>query len=118
MYDPDKGYPVTPCMDVYKENIPSDGSLDKLKSIIVVIGDLQNKKIIWDTWAPTYSMRNMKYFLEDAANNKAIVHQLDFIGIFIKENAKHKLFVKFSSRYGEYFPDHAKYFGRPLRLNK
>ena len=33
----EKGEPVTPCMYVYKENIQSDVSLDKLKLRIVVI---------------------------------------------------------------------------------
>ena len=41
--DPNKGEPVTPCMDVCKAKIQSDGSLDKLKFIIMVRGDLQNK---------------------------------------------------------------------------
>ena len=35
--------PVTPCTDVYKSKIQSDGSLDKLKLVIVVRVDLQNK---------------------------------------------------------------------------
>ena len=39
---PEKYEPVTPCMDVYKDEIQSDGSLDKLKLKIVVRGDLQN----------------------------------------------------------------------------
>ena len=39
--DPKYGKPVTPCMDVYKATIQSDGSLDKLKLRIVVRGDLQ-----------------------------------------------------------------------------
>ena len=38
--DQNKGEPVTPCMDVFKANIQSDGSLDKLKLRIVVRGDL------------------------------------------------------------------------------
>ena len=38
-----KGEPVTPCMDVYKAKIQSDGSLEKLKLIIVVTGYLYNK---------------------------------------------------------------------------
>ena len=41
--DQNEGEPVTPCMNVYKEKIQSDGSLDKLKLRIVVRGDLQNK---------------------------------------------------------------------------
>ena len=32
--------PVTPCMNVYKAKIQSDGSLDKLKLRILVRGDL------------------------------------------------------------------------------
>ena len=48
--DPEKGEPVTPCMDVYKAKIQSDESLDKLKLIIGVRGDLQNKGLIGDTW--------------------------------------------------------------------
>ena len=32
--------PVTPCMDVYKAKIQSDGSLDKMNLIILVRGDL------------------------------------------------------------------------------
>ena len=38
--DPERYEPVTPCMDVYKEKIQSDGSLNKLQLIIVVRGDL------------------------------------------------------------------------------
>ena len=38
--DQNEGYPVTPCMDVYKAKINYDGSLDKLKLRIVVRGDL------------------------------------------------------------------------------
>ena len=41
--DQNEGEPVTPCMDVYKAKIQSDGSIDKLKLRIVVIGYLHNK---------------------------------------------------------------------------
>ena len=44
--DPDKDEPVTPCMDVYKNKIQYDGSLDKLNLRIVVRGDLQNKGLV------------------------------------------------------------------------
>ena len=64
--DPKDGEPVTPCMDVYKEKIQSDGSLNKLKLRIVVKGDLQNKEMVGDIWSPISSMRTLKYFLADA----------------------------------------------------
>ena len=38
--DPQKDELVTPCMDVYKAKIKSDGIIDKLKLRIVVIGDI------------------------------------------------------------------------------
>ena len=66
-----EGEPVTPCMNVYKYKIQSDGSLDKLKLRIVVRGDLQNKEMVGDTWSSTDSMRTLKYFLADAAKHKA-----------------------------------------------
>ena len=57
-------------MDVYKAKIQSDGSLDKFKLRIVVRGDVQNKELVGDTWAPTASMRSLKYFVVDATKHK------------------------------------------------
>ena len=48
--DTDKDDPVTPCMDVYKAKIKSDGILDELKLIILVRGDMHNKELVVDTW--------------------------------------------------------------------
>ena len=58
--EPDKGEPLTPCMDVYKAKIQYDGSLDKLKLRIVVRGYLKNKELVGDTWSPTACMRTLK----------------------------------------------------------
>ena len=66
-----EGEPVTPCMDVHKAKIQSDGSLDKLNLKILVRVYFQNKEIVGDTWSPTASMRNLKHFLADAAKHKA-----------------------------------------------
>ena len=42
--DPKDGEPVTPCMDVYKAKIQSDGSLDKFKLRIVVRGQYKIRR--------------------------------------------------------------------------
>ena len=105
-------------MDVYKAKIQSDGSLDKLKLRIVVRADVQNKEMVGDTWSPTSSMRNLKYFLADTAKHKARVHQLDFIGEFLQDKVKNRVFVKLDMRYKDYFPEYAQYFGRALKLLK
>ena len=47
--EPEKGYIVTPCMDIYKAKIQYSGSLDTLKFRVVVRGDLQNKEMIVTT---------------------------------------------------------------------
>ena len=114
--DPEKDEPMTPCMDVYKDNIQSDGSLDKLKFIIVVRGYLQNKELVGDTWSPTASMRTLKYFLADATKHKAVVHQLYFIGAFLRAKVNNRVFLKLDIRYTDYFPSYANYFGRALIL--
>ena len=51
--EPEKGDPVTPCMDVYKAKIQYYGSLDKSKSRIVVRGEFHNREMIGYIWAPT-----------------------------------------------------------------
>ena len=103
-------------MDVYKAKTKFDGSLDKLKLRIVVRGDIHNIELVGDTWSPTGSMRTLKYLLADATNHKEIVHQLYFIGAFLQAKVKNRVFFKLDSRYTDYFPEYAKYFGRALRL--
>ena len=85
-------------MDVYKAKIQSDGSLDKLKLIIVVRGYLQNKEMVGDNWSPTASTRTLKYFLAYSAKHKAIFHQLDFIGVFLQTKVKNRVFIKLDIR--------------------
>ena len=103
-------------MDVYRANIQSDGSLDKLKLRIVVRGDLHNKEMVGNTWSLIASMRTLKYLPAYAAKHKARVHQLYLIGAFLQAKIKNIFFVKLEISYTDYFPGYAQYFGRALRL--
>ena len=51
---------MNPCMDLKKDKIQSNGSLDKLKLKIVVRGDLQNKELVGDNCSPKSSMRTLR----------------------------------------------------------
>ena len=86
-------------MDVYKAKVQSDRSLDKLKLIIVVRGDLQNKEIVGDTCSSKAPTMTLKYFLADAAKHMTRVHQIYFIGAFLQAKVKNTVFVKLDSRY-------------------
>ena len=106
---------MTPYMDVYKEKVQSNGSIDKLKLRIVVRVDLHNKELVGDTLSPIAYISTLKYFLADAVKHKTRVHQLYFIGSFLHAKVNNRIFVKLYSRYEEYFPDYSKYFVRALR---
>ena len=99
-------------MDVYKAKIQSDGIIDKLKLRIVVRGDLQNKEMVGDTWSPTDSMINLKYFLADVAKHKAEVHKLYFIRAFLQAKVKNRVFFKLGISYTDYFPKYFAYSGK------
>ena len=74
--------------------------------------------MVGDNWSPTASTRTFKYLLADATTHKSRVHQLDFIGAFLQEKVKNRVFSKLDIRYTDYFLEYAKYFGRSLRLLK
>ena len=84
--------------------ILSNGSIDKFRLMIVVTGDLNKKKIVVYTCAPTAFMRTLKYFLLDATKHEAKVLQLDFIWAFMQAKVKNRVFVKLDSWYADYFP--------------
>ena len=58
----------------------------------MVRGDLQNKEMVGYNCSPTASMRNLKYFLADAAKHKSRVHQLDFIGVFLQSKVSTRFY--------------------------
>jgi len=61
------GETSTPVMETFKVKVKSNGSLDKLKTQLVVRGDLQDKNITEVKWLPTASFRSLKMFLAHAS---------------------------------------------------
>jgi transposase InsO family protein len=113
-----EGEVAVPTMETNRVKLQSDGTLDKLKTRIVVRGDLQNKQSIEDKWSPTASFRSLKMFLAHAARLKVRVRQMDFIGAFLQAKVRSRVFIKMPAVYGELFPDLKAYCGVPVRLIK
>ena len=83
--DPGPDERVYPIMEVNRAKIDSEGMLEKLKTRLVVRGDIMRKHITEDSWSPTAAIRDLKFFLADAARSKAVIWQLDLK--FILANA-------------------------------
>ena len=93
MEEPTKEDPLTPCMDYHKEKIQSNGSLYRLKLIIVVKSDLKNKYVIGDTsWSPTSSMKTLNFLLTGTSQHKVRVYQLYSILGYIHQTQNHNQF--------------------------
>lgn len=116
--DPMENEIVTPIKDIYKAKFDSDGNIEKLKTRLVVRGDLQDPNINEDKWPPTASFRSLKAFLANASRLKCRVRQGDFIGAYLQANVCSKMFVMLPAIFGELFPEWKEYCGRPLRLRK
>jgi hypothetical protein len=112
-----EGETSTPVMEIFKVKINSDGSLDKLKTQIVVRGDLQSG-VSEDKWSPTASFRSLKMFIAHASRLKARVKQLDFIGAFLQANTRSRIFVTIPAIIGNLFPEFKDYCGKPVHLAK
>jgi len=115
---PRPGEAITPIMETFRVKILSDGSLDKLKTRIVVRGDLQSKTLTEDKWSPTASFRALKMFLAHASRVKARIKQLDFVGAFLQAKTRSRVFISIPPIHGILFPEYKEYCGKPIRLAK
>jgi hypothetical protein len=95
-----------PVMEIFKVKVKSDGSLDKLKTRLVVRGDLQDKNITEDKWSPTALFHSFKMFLVHACKLKAQVKQLDFVGAFLQAKMQTHMFVTILKIFGILFPEY------------
>ena len=114
--DPGEDDKVIPTMTTYKTKIISDGTIDKLKCLIVVRGHMQGNSGTTDTWTPTASTRLLRIFCAEAAWCAARIKQLDFVGAFLQARTRSHIFVKLPAKYGELYSEFSKYCGCALRL--
>ena len=112
------GEQVLPVKTVFKTKINADGSLNKLKTRIVVRGDLQKLRPGENAWSPTASMRLLKTFVASAAQEGKEIKQVDFVAAFIQAKVRERVFVRLSEDLAAACPEYVQWLGRPLRLEK
>jgi hypothetical protein len=105
-----------PVMEIFKVKVKSNGLLDKLKTRLVVRGDLQDKNITKDKWSPSASFYSLKMFLAHTCKLKAWVKELDFVGAFLQAKMHTRMFVTIPKIFGILFPEYAWCTGKPVRL--
>jgi hypothetical protein len=103
-------------MEIFKVKVKSDGSLDKLKTRLVVRGDLQDKNITEDKWSPTASFWSLKMFLTHASRLKVRVRPLDFVGAFLQAKMRTRMFVTMPRIFSILFLEYEWCTGKPVRL--
>jgi len=113
-----EGETSTPKMEIFKVKMKSDGSLNKLKTRLVLRGDLQNGQLLENKWSPTASFGSLKMFMVHAGHLKCRVKQLDFIGAFLQANTRSRIFVTIPAIFGILFLEYKKYCGQAVRLAK
>jgi len=109
---------VIPTKLAMKAKLNSYGGLDKLKARICLRGDMQIKDVHNIQWSPTASSRLLKCVMADSAQNRTLIHQLDFIQAFIQSDTKKRMFVLLDKEYETFCPNLAGHLGRPLLLKK
>ena len=110
------GEQILPIKTCFKTKLNGDGSLNKLKTRIVVRGDLQKLRPGENTWSPTASMRLLKTFVAAAAQEGKEIKQVDFIAAFIQAKVRERVFVRLSDDLATVCPQYTHLIGRPLRL--
>jgi hypothetical protein len=98
-------------MQLFKVKINSDGCLDKLKTRLVVCGNITE-----DKWSPTASFHALKMFLAHASKMQVRVRRLDFIGAFLQAKTRSRIFVMIPKIFGILLSEHMTYCGKPVRL--
>ena len=88
-------------MDDNRVKILENGLLDKLKTRIVVRGDIFIINEV--TWSPTALHHSLKMFLALATKHKRRVLQLDFIGAFLQAPMRERVLLNYQQSLVNYF---------------
>ncbi|XP_074304226.1 uncharacterized protein LOC141638943 [Silene latifolia] len=98
---------------VYKVKLRSDGSVERYKARLVVLGNKQEVGIdYYETFAPTAKMVTIRVFLAIVASRRWFMHQMDVHNAFLHGDLEEEVYMKLPQGYSVDSP------GKVYRLKK
>lgn len=115
---PKKDDQIIPTSMIFKEKSTSKRTLDKLKAICCARGDLMEDPTDQDNWSICVSQRTVRTFIAFSTSMQRRPKQLDFIGAYLQDRMRERVFIRLQKEFSPFFITIQKYFSRPLLLKK
>ncbi|KAK4406055.1 Retrovirus-related Pol polyprotein from transposon TNT 1-94 [Sesamum angolense] len=83
------------CKWIFKKKIKPDGSIDKFKARLVVVGYTQNKGIdYFDTYSPVTKIATIRALIALSAINDLMIHQMDVKTAFLNGDLEEEIYME------------------------
>ena len=95
LVDLPKGSKPIRCKWIFRKKLRTDGTIDKFKARLVVVGYTQKKEIdYFDTYSPVTKISTIRSLVALAAIHGLIVHQMDVKTAFLNGDLREEIYVE------------------------